>query len=188
MSGRILLASVSFAVLVAAGDSAFAAERPLPGDPLFLPERVPAQAFNSSMQIVSSDLTARFVSIPMNKSFVVEFARDIKDVLVGSPLIANAVIRTNRRAYVTAITEGQTDIHFFDAQGRQVGAIDISVTRAGVSVLDSSSSVMVSVVRGGGKDGPTVTINLRCNPDNCIPAPIYLPPQDGDVNVTINKK
>jgi Flp pilus assembly secretin CpaC len=186
MPGRILLASASFAVLAAAAGSTLAAERPLPE--LLVPGHAPAEAFNSGMQIVSSDLTARFVSIPMNKSFVIEFARDIKDVLVGSPIIANAVIRTNRRAYVTAILEGQTDIHFFDAQGRQVGAIDLSVTRAGVSVLDTAPSVMVSVVRGGGKDGPTVTINLRCTPDNCIPAPIYLPPQDGDVNVTVNKK
>jgi pilus assembly protein CpaC len=50
-------------------------------------------------------------------------------VLVSDPKIANAVIRTSRRAYLIGAAVGQTSIFFFDADGRQLGAFDIAVTR-----------------------------------------------------------
>ena len=55
--------------------------------------------------------------------------RDMKDVLVADPKIANAVIRSSRRAYVIGVARGQTSIYFFDAEGRQITGLDIAVTR-----------------------------------------------------------
>jgi pilus assembly protein CpaC len=46
-----------------------------------------------------------------------------------SPKIANAVIRTARRAYLIGTGIGQTNIYFFDAEGRQLAGFDIAVTR-----------------------------------------------------------
>ncbi len=60
---------------------------------------------------------------------VVDFPRDIKDVLVGDPKIANAVIRSTRRAYIIGAAVGQTSVYFFDSEGQQIGGFDIAVTR-----------------------------------------------------------
>src|SRR6516162_11263268 len=72
---------------------------------------------------------ARFLSLGVGKSVVIDLPRDIKDVLVADPKIANAVVRSARRAYIIGAGVGQTNIFFFDAQGRQISGYDIAVTR-----------------------------------------------------------
>jgi pilus assembly protein CpaC len=85
----------------------------------------PAQA----VQISSTEISARSIALGVSKSMVVDFPRDIKDVLIADPKIANAVIRSARRAYIIGIKQGQTNIFFFDAQGRQLASLDLAVTR-----------------------------------------------------------
>ena len=60
---------------------------------------------------------------------VIDLPREIKDVLVADPKIANAVVRSSRRAYIIGAAVGQTNIFFFDAEGQQIAAYDIAVTR-----------------------------------------------------------
>src|SRR6266700_7843570 len=81
------------------------------------------------IQLVGSDASSRFVPLGIGKSVVIDLPRDIKDVLVADPKIANAVIRSSRRAYIIGATVGQTKLVFFDAEGNQIGGLDISVTR-----------------------------------------------------------
>jgi pilus assembly protein CpaC len=81
------------------------------------------------VKVVASEFGSNFVALGKGKSVVVDLPGDIKDVLVSDPKIANAVIRTSRRAYLIGAEIGQTTIFFFDAQGRQLGAFDIAVTR-----------------------------------------------------------
>ena len=81
------------------------------------------------MKVVASEFGSNFVPLGVGKSVVVDLPGDIKDVLVSDPKIANAVIRTSRRAYLIGAAVGQTSIFFFDAEGRQIGAFDIAVTR-----------------------------------------------------------
>ena len=72
---------------------------------------------------------ARFLPLGIGKSVVIDLPRDIKDVLVADPKIANAVIRSAQRAYIIGATVGQTNIVFFDSSGQQIAAYDIAVTR-----------------------------------------------------------
>jgi pilus assembly protein CpaC len=60
---------------------------------------------------------------------VIDLPRDVKDVLVADPKIANAVIRSARRAYIIGSTRGQTNVFFFDHNGQQIVGLDIAVTR-----------------------------------------------------------
>jgi pilus assembly protein CpaC len=71
----------------------------------------------------------RFLSLGVGKSVVVDLPRDVKDVLVADPKIANAVIRSAQRAYIIGSAVGQTNVVFFDADGQQVGSYDIAVKR-----------------------------------------------------------
>jgi pilus assembly protein CpaC len=74
-------------------------------------------------------MNARFLALGIGKSVVIDLPRDIKDVLVADPKIANAVIRSAQRAYIIGATVGQTNIVFFDSAGQQIAAYDIAVKR-----------------------------------------------------------
>ncbi|XUM24185.1 type II and III secretion system protein family protein [Bradyrhizobium oligotrophicum S58] len=74
-------------------------------------------------------INARFLALGIGKSVVIDLPRDIKDVLVADPKIANAVVRSSQRAYIIGAAIGQTNIVFFDAQGQQIAAYDIAVKR-----------------------------------------------------------
>ena len=45
-------------------------------------------------------MNARFLPLGIGKSIVIDLPRDIKDVLVADPKIANAVVRSAQRAYI----------------------------------------------------------------------------------------
>jgi pilus assembly protein CpaC len=79
--------------------------------------------------VTEGELNARFVSLGVGKSIVIDLPRDIKDVLVADPKIANAVVRSSQRAYIIGAAVGQTNIVFFDATGQQIAAYDIAVKR-----------------------------------------------------------
>jgi pilus assembly protein CpaC len=81
------------------------------------------------VQVGASDVGAQPLALGVSKSIVVDLPRDIKDVLVADPKIANAVVRSARRAYIIGSTVGQTNVYFFDAQGQQIAGFDIAVTR-----------------------------------------------------------
>jgi len=81
------------------------------------------------IQVAASDAGSRFVPLGIGKSVVIDLPRDVKDVLVADPKIANAVIRTARRAYIIGSTVGQTNVYFFDQNGQQIIGLDIAVTR-----------------------------------------------------------
>jgi pilus assembly protein CpaC len=72
---------------------------------------------------------SRFLALGIGKSVVIDLPREIKDVLVADPKIANAVVRSAQRAYIIGATVGQTNIVFFDAAGQQIAAYDIAVKR-----------------------------------------------------------
>src|SRR4030081_3005965 len=78
---------------------------------------------------VDGQMNARFLSLGIGKSIVIDLPRDIKDVLVADPKIANAVVRSAQRAYIIGAAVGQTNIVFFDSAGQQIAAYDIAVKR-----------------------------------------------------------
>jgi len=81
------------------------------------------------IQVPSNEATSRFIPLGVGKSVVVDLPADIKDVLVANPKVANAVIRSSRRVYMIGVTIGQTNMFFFDANGKQIAGFDIAVTR-----------------------------------------------------------
>ena len=82
-----------------------------------------------TITVAASDFASRPVALGVSKSVVIDLPRDIKDVLVADPNIANAVVRSSRRAYIIGIKVGQTNVFFFDGDGRQMAGFDIAVTR-----------------------------------------------------------
>jgi pilus assembly protein CpaC len=88
-----------------------------------------AEARVPVLKVAASEGTSRFIPLGIGKSVAIDLPADIKDVLVADPKIANAVIRSSRRVYMIGVTVGQTNIFFFDADGKQIAGFDIAVTR-----------------------------------------------------------
>jgi pilus assembly protein CpaC len=96
------------------------------------PALVPAIAADyrpAPQAALDGQMNARPLSLGIGKSIVIDLPRDIKDVLVADPKIANAVVRSAQRAYIIGAAVGQTNIVFFDSAGQQIAAYDIAVKR-----------------------------------------------------------
>ena len=65
--------------------------------------------------------------IPKGGSVVYDLPRDIKNVLVGDPKIADAVILSSRRVEIISNNTGGTNIVFFDVQGARIAEFNILV-------------------------------------------------------------
>src|SRR6188474_2096301 len=83
----------------------------------------------AAVKVAASEGTSRSIPLGIGKSVAIDLPADIKDVLVADPKVANAVVRSSRRVYMIGVAVGQTNIFFFDADGKQIAGFDIAVTR-----------------------------------------------------------
>jgi len=131
-----LIRALSFsAVFALTLDSALAADDPppvaaAPATTAASPAPPATEVATSAPAVTGSiPVRTRFLPLGIGKSVVVDLPRDVKDVLVADPKIANAVIRSPQRAYIIGAGVGQTNVVFFDADGQQVSSYDIAVKR-----------------------------------------------------------
>jgi len=128
-----------------------------------------ALALNPAMApVVAAEATAmpvvaggpaktRFLALGIGKSVVIDMPRDVKDVLVADPKIANAVIRSAQRAYIIGEAVGQTNVVFFDSDGLQVAAYDIAVKRDLNGVRAALKQTLPGIQIEGVGDGVMLT-------------------------------
>jgi pilus assembly protein CpaC len=108
------------------------------------------------IQVAASEATSRSIPLGIGKSVAIDLPADIKDVLVADPKIANAVVRSSRRVYMIGVAVGQTNIFFFDADGKQIAGFDIAVTRDLNGVRAALKQTMTDAdihIEGVGTDG-----------------------------------
>lgn len=86
-------------------------------------------AIATDYSVQAAQSATRFLPLGVGKSVVIDLPRDVKDVLVADPTIANAVVRSSQRAYIIGVKVGQTNVFFFDADGQQIAGYDIAVKR-----------------------------------------------------------
>lgn len=91
---------------------------------------MPAAAQSSGVVCSNSNGTVqRACTIGLNKSLILDLPRDAFDVLVSNPAIADAVVRTPRRIYLTGVAVGQTNLFVFDRLGDVIVSLELSVER-----------------------------------------------------------
>ena len=88
---------------------------------------------------------------------MIDLPRDVKDVLVADPKIANAVIRSAQRAYIIGEAVGQTNVVFFDADGQQVASYDLAIKRDLNGVRATLKQTFPGVEIEGVGDGVVLT-------------------------------
>ena len=93
------------------------------------PERTPEDASRViNISTHGGTVTQRLV-LGLNKAAIVQLDTDARDVLVSSPEVVDAVVRTPRRIFLLALKTGQTNAFFFDGAGHQLASIDIRVEK-----------------------------------------------------------
>ncbi|HVW72372.1 MAG TPA: type II and III secretion system protein family protein [Rhizomicrobium sp.] len=95
--------------------------------------------------------------LSLDKAAVVQLDEDARDVLVSNPDLVDAVVRTPRRIFLLATKVGQTNAFFFDAQGKQILALDIRVEK---DVADLASLIKSSM--------PNSSIQVQAMNDNVV--------------------
>lgn len=91
--------------------------------PIFAADQVQA-AFIS----VSSG-EVRSLQVGVGRSMIVDLSEDAQEIFVGEPKIANAIVRSARRIYLTTLTAGQTTIFVLGPNGRKIAVLEVTVGR-----------------------------------------------------------
>jgi pilus assembly protein CpaC len=129
----------------------------------FNPALAPVMAADANDNVRATPVAAvasaktRFLALGIGKSVVIDLPRDVKDVLVADPKIANAVIRSAQRAYIIGEAIGQTNVVFFDADGQQVASYDLAIKRDLNGVRATLKQTFPGVEIEGVGDGVVLT-------------------------------
>lgn len=115
-----------------------------------------ANTFTAPLAQAGQMQGGQFVRIGLNKSIVVRLPANAQDVLIGNPDIVQAVVRTQRTAYLFAKKAGQTNAFFFDKNGRQILNLDIEVARD----MKALRKLLQRVIPGNGITIETVGENI----------------------------
>ena len=104
---------------------------------LAAPISVAAQGAPSpSFAAANTQVPVQRLLIAQGKSAIIDLPVEARDVVVANPEIADAVMRTARRGFLLGVKNGETNVYFLDAQGRQILALEVRVARD-TSELDS---------------------------------------------------
>jgi pilus assembly protein CpaC len=74
-----------------------------------------------------SALLSRRISMGVGKSIIVDLPRDVTEVVIGNPKVADAIVRSARKLYIMGVEAGQTTIFAVDQSGRQIANLEISI-------------------------------------------------------------
>lgn len=85
---------------------------------------------------------SKSIVLPLDKAAIVELPQAAADVLVSSPTVVDAVIRSPRRVYLLGLKTGQTNAFFFDSRGRQILNLEIQVERDTDALSDLLARLM----------------------------------------------
>ncbi len=129
MAGAIvtLLGAASFGASIAAGPALKGGEPNVEAG-----RAIPAaSAHQSFIRISDSEAmpVRRNLKIGLGKSVLIEFPRDIRDVMVSNPGAVDAVVLSSNRVFLLARKIGEANAFFFDTSGDQFATMELYIER-----------------------------------------------------------
>jgi len=103
-----------------------------------------AEAMGSRSFMSASGTVTQNLQMGVGRSKIIDLPEDASEIYVGDPKIANAIVRSARRIYVSAVANGQTTIFALGAGGRKIAAIDVSVGRD----VNALSTLLTAAIPG----------------------------------------
>ena len=84
----------------------------------------------------ASDPSAQHLQLGVGQSVIVDLPDEAGEIYVGDPTIANAIVRSAKRIYISAVANGQTSIFALGRDGRRIAVFQVSVGRAVTELLN----------------------------------------------------
>jgi pilus assembly protein CpaC len=78
----------------------------------------------------SSDRMPQRLQLGVGQSVIVDLPEEAGEIYVGDPGVANAIVRSAKRVYISGVANGQTSIFALARDGRKIATIQVSVGRA----------------------------------------------------------
>ncbi len=69
------------------------------------------------------------IKIGLGKSVLIEFPRDVRDVMVSNPVAVDAVVLSANRVFLLARKIGEANAFFFDVNGEQFATFEVFIER-----------------------------------------------------------
>jgi len=98
---------------------------------VFVPTLRPDDTSGTAPVMVDPASAGSSVDLGLGKSLVIDMRRDVTSVRASDPTIANASVRSKQQIYITAATEGRTNVVVSDAAGKPIATYDVFVIREG---------------------------------------------------------
>ena len=104
-----------------------------------------ADAHQSFIRISDSEAipVRRNIKVGLGKSVLIEFPRDVRDVMVSNPAAVDAVVLSSNRVFLLARKIGEANAFFFDTSGEQFATMEIYIERE-TAALESLLNRMLS--------------------------------------------
>jgi pilus assembly protein CpaC len=83
----------------------------------------------SAIMSSASDRPAKNLQLGVGQSVIVDLPEEAGEIYVGDPNIANAIVRSARRVYISGVANGQTSIFALARDGRTIAKFEVSVGR-----------------------------------------------------------
>jgi pilus assembly protein CpaC len=83
----------------------------------------------ASPALRAAAILVRNLQLGVGQSVIVDLPEEAAEIYVGDPRIANAVVRTARRIYLSGLANGQTTVFALAADGRKIEMLQVSVGR-----------------------------------------------------------
>jgi pilus assembly protein CpaC len=69
------------------------------------------------------------LQLGVGRSMIIDLPEDAQEIFVGDPTIANAIVRSARRIYISTLQAGQTTIFALGRDGRKIAVLEVTVGR-----------------------------------------------------------
>jgi pilus assembly protein CpaC len=91
----------------------------------------PARAADSDFMRLgaASDAAAQRLQLGVGQSVIFDLPEEAGEIYVADPAVANAIVRSAKRVYISGVANGQTTIFALARDGRRIGTIQVSVGR-----------------------------------------------------------
>jgi pilus assembly protein CpaC len=88
-----------------------------------------AEGFDSIRMGGASDPATQRLQLGVGQSVIFDLPEEAGEIYVGDPNVANAIVRSARRVYISGVANGQTSIFALARDGRRIAVIQVSVGR-----------------------------------------------------------
>ena len=78
----------------------------------------------------AADAVGQRMQLGVGQSVIFDLPEEAGEIYVGDPTVANAIVRSAKRVYISGVANGQTSIFALAKDGRKIAVVQVSVGRA----------------------------------------------------------